>query len=176
VLSLDADEWIEAGLAQEIKNVLNDSAAAAAYRMPRRNRFCGAIVRHGGWWPDYVLRLFKRSSARFSDDLVHERVIAEGTIGTLVNPIEHNTIVSLEDAEAKTDRYGALAAQALIVSGRRSTAFAAKLRAAAAFLRSYVLQLGVLDGVTGYRVARYQASYTYKKWTRVASAQSRQSP
>ena len=66
VLSLDADEWIEADLVREIENVLNGDAAVDAYRMPRRNRFCGDIVRHGGWWPDYVLRLFKRGRARFS--------------------------------------------------------------------------------------------------------------
>jgi hypothetical protein len=176
VLSLDADEWIEADLAREIKNVLSDPAAADAYRMPRRNRFCGTIVRHGGWWPDYVLRLFRRDRARFSADPVHERVIAEGKIGTLNFPIEHNTIVSLEDARAKTDRYGALAAQALIESGRGGSAFMAKLRGGAAFLRSYVLQLGFLDGATGYRVARYQASYTYKKWARVASGQIARDP
>jgi hypothetical protein len=107
---------------------------------------------------------------------VHERVIAQGAIGTLKFPIEHNTIVSLEDARAKTDRYGALAGQALIENGRGGSAFMAKLRGAAAFLRSYVLQLGFLDGVTGYRVARYQASYTYKKWARVASGQIARRP
>lgn len=176
VLSLDADEWIEADLAREIKNVLSDPAAADAYRMPRRNRFCGTIVRHGGWWPDYVLRLFRRNRARFSADRVHERVVTEGNTGTLKFPIEHNTIVSLEDAEAKTDRYGALAAQALIESGRGGSALVAKLRGAAAFLRSYVLQFGFLDGVTGYRVARYQASYTYKKWARVASGRIARRP
>ncbi len=176
ILSLDADEWIEADLAREIENVLNGNAAADAYRMPRRNRFCGHIVRHGGWWPDYVLRLFKRGRARFSDDPVHERVIPDGPIGTLKHPIEHNTIVSLEDAEGKTDRYASIAAQALLQNGRRSSSSAAGLRGAAAFLRSYVFQLGFLDGATGYRVARYQASYTFKKWTKVALGQVAEKP
>jgi glycosyltransferase involved in cell wall biosynthesis len=176
VLSLDADEWIEADLLHEIENVLNGATAADAFRMPRRNRFCGDIVRHGGWWPDYVLRLFKRGRARFSDDPVHERVIAEGTIGTLKFPIEHNTIVSLEDAEGKTERYASIAARALLQNGRRSSPLAASLRGGAAFLRSFVFQLGFLDGATGYRVARYQASYTFKKWAKVASGQVLKKP
>jgi glycosyltransferase involved in cell wall biosynthesis len=171
VLSLDADEWIEGDLAREIENVLNGSPAAGGYRMPRRNRFCGEIVRHGGWWPDHVLRLFRRDRARFSDDPVHERAIVTGTIGTLNHPIEHNTIVNMADAEAKTDRYARLAAEALLANGRTSSLTAARIRGSAAFLRSFVLQLGFLDGETGYRVARYQASYTFKKWAAVASGQ-----
>lgn len=176
VLSLDADEWLEPDLVREIESVLKNDAAANAYRMPRRNRFCGSIVRHGGWWPDHVLRLFRRGRARFSDDPVHERVIAEGEIGTLKNPIEHNTIVSMADADSKTERYATLAAQALIENGRRSSPLVANIRGAAAFLRSFVLQAGFLDGATGYRVARYQASYTYKKWAKVASGQPAQKP
>jgi len=176
ILSLDADEWIEGDLAREIENVLHDPAAANGYRMPRRNRFCGEIVRHGGWWPDHVLRLFRKDRARFSDDPVHERVIAEGNIGTLKFPIEHNTIVSPQDAEGKTDRYARLAAQALVENGRTSSRVAASIRGAAAFLRSFVLQRGFLDGKTGYRVARYQASYTAKKWANVASARGTKIP
>jgi glycosyltransferase involved in cell wall biosynthesis len=175
VLSLDADEWIEDDLVREIEAVLKDPSANS-YRMPRRNRFCGKIVRHGGWWPDHVLRLFRRDRARFSDDPVHERVIAEGDTGTLKHPIEHNTIVSLDDAQGKIDRYARLAAQALFESGRTSSGIGAKLRGIAAFVRSYLLQLGFLDGVTGYRVARYQAGYTYEKWARVASAQAANKP
>lgn len=175
VLSLDADEWVEGDLVREIDKVLNDDAALSSYRMPRRNRFCGEIVRHGGWWPDYVLRLFRRTHGRFSDDPVHERVVADGEIGTLKFPIEHNTIVSAQDAKGKIDRYARLAAQALVEGGRTSSPMAAGLRGAAAFLRSFILQLGFLDGKTGYRVARYQASYTYEKWARVASAQAARS-
>lgn len=168
ILSLDADEWIEADLAREIQAVMAAPDAADGYRMPRRNRFCGEIVRHGGWWPDHVLRLFRKDRARFSDDLVHERVIVEGTVGTLASPIEHETIVSLADAEGKIRRYASIAAKSLAAEGRRSSLLAARLRGAAAFLRSFVLQAGFLDGRTGYRVARYQARYTYEKWKGVA--------
>ncbi|MET0917145.1 MAG: glycosyltransferase family 2 protein, partial [Burkholderiales bacterium] len=76
VLSLDADEWLSAPSADEIRRALDvDVAGIAAYRLPRRSSFCGRFMRHSGWWPDYVVRLFRRGRARFSDDIVHERLV-----------------------------------------------------------------------------------------------------
>ena len=173
ILSLDSDEWMEEALVREIRDVLNDPDAAAGYRMPRRNRFCGKIVRFGGWWPDHVLRLYRRERGRFNGNLVHESVIVDGEVRTLENPIEHNTIVSAEDANGKIERYSAIAAQELLARGRGCSAFEAMLRGAAAYLRSFILQLGMLDGATGHRVASYQARYTYKKWAKVAAAKAR---
>jgi glycosyltransferase involved in cell wall biosynthesis len=172
ILSLDSDEWIEDGLLAEIRAVLNDPSTASGYRMPRRNRFIGKIVRHGGWWPDHVLRLYRRDRGRFNGNLVHESVVVDGEVRTLDNPIEHNTIVSAEDANGKIERYAEIAAQELLARGKRSSAPAAMLRGAAAYLRSFVLQLGFLDGATGQRVASYQARYTYKKWAKVAAAKA----
>lgn len=173
ILSLDSDEWIGEDLLREIRGVLHDAAAAAGYRMPRRNRFIGKIVRFGGWWPDHVLRLYRREKGHFNGNLVHESVVVDGEVRTLKHPIEHNTIVSPADADGKVERYSEIAAQELLARGRRSSAFAAQLRGAAAYLRSFVLQLGFLDGTTGHRVARYQARYTYKKWAKVAAASPR---
>jgi glycosyltransferase involved in cell wall biosynthesis len=173
ILSLDSDEWIDDGLVREIRDVLNDPTPAAGYRMPRRNRFIGKIVRHGGWWPDHVLRLYRRDKGRFNDNLVHESVIVDGEVRTLKNPIEHNTIVSAEDAAGKVERYSSVAAEELLSRGRKSSTALAMLRGAAAYIRSFVLQLGFLDGRTGLRVARYQAAYTYKKWAKVAAANRR---
>lgn len=173
ILSLDADEWIEEGLRGEILAVLNGPAAKPAYRMPRRNRFMGEIVRHGGWWPDYVLRLYRRERGRFNDNLVHESVVVEGEVGTLKNPIEHDTIATPADADGKIERYAQIAARELLARGRSSTPWLAKVRGAAAYIRSYVLQLGFLDGRTGLRVASYQARYTYRKWANVSAGSMR---
>lgn len=173
ILSLDADEWIEEGLVQEIREVLADKSASPGYRMPRRNRFIGKIVKHGGWWPDYVLRLYRNESGRFNDNLVHESVVVAGEVRTLRSPIEHNTIVSNIDADEKVERYSTVAARELLARGRTCNEFEARIRGAAAYLRSFVLQLGALDGITGFRVARYQARYTYRKWAKVAEGRPR---
>ena len=74
VLSLDADEWVDPDLAREIARTVADPEAADIYDIPRRSSYCGRVMRHSGWWPDPVTRLWKRGRARFSDHVVHERL------------------------------------------------------------------------------------------------------
>jgi glycosyltransferase involved in cell wall biosynthesis len=169
VLSLDADEWIEPPLAAAIKAVISDSNAADGYEIPRRSRFCGQVVGHCGWWPDHVTRLWRRGKGRFADVPVHERVIVEGTVARLREPIEHDAIADLADARDKASRYAKAAAAQLAAEGKRSSRAKALLRAAGAFLRTYVWRAGFLDGATGWRVAAYNADYTYRKWAGVAA-------
>jgi len=164
VLSLDADEWVEPDLMRIILATIADPEAADCYYLPRRSRFCGKVVRHSGWWPDHVLRLFRRGKARFSDDRVHERVIAGGTVGTLSEPIQHEAIVSRDDARRKAARYGRAAAERLAEEGRRGGRAIAATRAGWTFVRLFLFRGGFLDGRTGVGVAAYQASQTWQKW------------
>jgi hypothetical protein len=136
--------------------------------MPRRSRFCGDIVRHCGWSPDYVLRLFRRGQGRFSDHLVHERLIVEGRIGRLAEPIEHDSITSWDDALDKIERYAEAAAKQMAAQGRRGSHAKAVLRGAAAFAKTYLLRAGFLDGRIGWMVADYNRRYTFEKWRRLA--------
>jgi glycosyltransferase involved in cell wall biosynthesis len=168
VLSLDADEWIEPPLIGEIRTVLAHADGTDGYEIPRRSRFCGTIVRHCGWSPDYVRRLFRRECGRFSDDKVHEHVEINGKIGRLKNPIEHDSITDLADAAAKIDRYAKVAAGELAAKGKRSSYLKAWLRGLGAFLRTYLWRFGFLDGRIGWLVADYNRRYTYEKWARLA--------
>jgi hypothetical protein len=133
-------------------------------------------VRHCGWWPDHVLRLFRRGSASFSDDTVHERVVVAGRIARLIAPIEHDAISDPADAEDKIERYAAAAAAELAANGKRSSRNKAALRAAGAFLRTYLWRAGFLDGRTGWRVADYNCRYTYRKWARLATESRKSKP
>ena len=172
VLSLDADEWLTAELAEEIRRVVGANAAeVAAYRMPRRSSFCGRFLRHSGWWPDYVLRLFRRGRARFSDDVVHERVIADGKIGTLSLPIMHETFVDLEDLVDKMNRYSTHGAQQLQREGKSSSLVEAIARALWAFFRTYVLRAGFLDGREGFMLAWATAEGTYYRYAKLMRLQ-----
>src|SRR5208282_6714500 len=101
VLSLDADEWVTAELRAEIVRVLSEPGHYTVFRIPRRSSYCGRIMRHSGWWPDYVTRLFKRGPARFSEDLVHEKLLVTGAAGTLRSPLMHEAIRDLEQAIRK---------------------------------------------------------------------------
>ncbi len=167
VLSLDADEWVEATLADEIRTAITLATAADGYNIPRRSRFCGQVVRFCGWSPDYVLRLFRRERGRFSDDKVHEHVEVEGRVERLKNSIEHDSITDLADAEDKIERYASAAATALKDKGKTAGPLKAWSRGLGAFLRTYILRLGFLDGKTGWQVADYNRRYTFEKWKRV---------
>jgi glycosyltransferase involved in cell wall biosynthesis len=168
VLSLDADEWLTAESAEEIRRVVSASeASAAAYRMPRRSSFCGRFMRHSGWWPDYVVRLFRRGSARFSEDSVHERVIADGPLATLREPIMHETFVDFDDLIGKMNRYSTLTAQQLRQDGKTAGLLEALARALWAFLRTYVFRAGFLDGREGFMLALATAEGTYYRYVKL---------
>ncbi|MGZ5008247.1 MAG: glycosyltransferase family 2 protein, partial [Methylobacter sp.] len=80
ILSIDADEVVSPELRLEIENALRQERYNG-YEIPRLSSYCGRQMRHGGWWPDHVLRLFRRDCGRFTDAVVHERIIVQGEIG-----------------------------------------------------------------------------------------------
>ena len=167
VLSLDADEWLTPASSEEIKATIGADAGPAAYRFPRRSSFCGRFMRHSGWWPDYVVRLFRRGSARFSDDSVHERVIVDGALGTLREPIMHETFVDLDDLIGKMNRYSTLTAQQLEQAGKSAGLVEAVARALWAFVRTYVFRAGFLDGREGFMLALATAEGTYYRYAKL---------
>jgi len=172
VLSLDADERVTPALAREIQTAISE-AKVNGYRIPRLSSFCGREMRHSGWYPDYVLRLFRRDKARFSDDLVHERVICEEPIGRLIEPLRHRTITTLEDALSKIDRYSTAGADMLLASGRRVYFISGIAHGCWTFLRTYFLRAGFLDGPEGFLVARYHAETTYYRYMKAWMKQRR---
>lgn len=167
VLSLDADEWVTPDLRDEIMNVISRPDGALAFRFPRLSSFCGQFMRHSGWWPDYVTRLFRRGAARFSDDVVHERVIVEGKVGTLREPIMHETYVDLDEMLQKMNSYSSLTAQKMRHGGRKAGLAGAILRGLWAFIRTYFLRGGILDGREGFMLAVAIAEGTYYRYAKL---------
>jgi glycosyltransferase involved in cell wall biosynthesis len=167
VLSLDADEWVEPALAQDIRQALAQPGAHVAFEMPRLSRFCGTIIRHSGWTPDPVLRLFKRGAARFSDDLVHERVLPQGPVGRLAHPLQHDSFKDLSEVLRKMDQYASASAQQKFAQGQRSSLLAAMLHGMWAFVRSYVLRRGFLDGQAGLLLAITNGHGTFYRHARL---------
>jgi glycosyltransferase involved in cell wall biosynthesis len=167
VLSLDADEWLDESARGVILKVLADPGVAG-FELRRISRFCGKTVRYGSWNPDYVLRLLKRDAGRFSDDIVHERIIVSGRLGRLDCVIHHDSIKDVEDASDKIARYSSAGAKQLAAQGKTSWPGKAFLRGLWSFLNSYFVRQGFRDGATGIRVAMYQAGQAYQKWLRLA--------
>lgn len=172
VLSIDADERVTAALAAEITRAVA-SGDRDGYEISRLSYFCGRAMRHSGWFPDHVLRLFRRGRARFSDDLVHERVICDGPVGRLAGTLEHYSVVRLEDALSRVDRYSTAGAAMFAASGRKVSFSSGITHGLWSFLRAYVLRLGFLDGREGFLLAVANAEGTYYRYMKAWLARRR---
>ena len=167
VLSIDADERITPELAAEIKQVLQTSPTGAAYQMPRLSWYCGKFIHHAGWQPDHVLRLFERNQARFSDDLVHERVLSVQPLKTLRNHLLHYSYLDFSQVLSKVDAYSSASAKQAYARGKRSSVAGALGHGAWAFVRTYVIRRGFLDGSHGLALAISNAETSYYKYLKL---------
>jgi len=160
VLSVDADETVCEALREEILRTVV-TGDCDVYAIPRLSSYLGRPMRHSGWWPDHVVRLFRRGSARFSPDLVHERLVFSGRSGKLKAWLEHEAFTSLEEVLDKINRYSSAGAEMARQRGKRSSLGLAVLKGLVAFVRSYVLRAGFLDGREGFMLAVSNAEGTY---------------
>lgn len=160
VFSLDADERVSRRLAAEIQQLLATPEVnqCHAYEISRLSCYGGRWMRHSGWHPDYLLRLFKRDQARFSNDLVHERVVYGGRTQRLTGLIYHFPYDSPEVHISKMNQYAATAAQALYARGKKISVFGIAGKMLWTFLRVYVLRRGFLDGRQGFLLALMAAA------------------
>jgi glycosyltransferase involved in cell wall biosynthesis len=150
VLCVDADEEITPPLAEAIANVLAEPRHIG-YRMSRANRFMGRYLRHGEGFPDWSLRLFDRRHAQWSDDAVHEKVVATGPVARLPEQamLMHHSAESLATYLDKQNRYTSLQADALFRAGERANVWRLLMSPALRFVKFYVIRLGFLDGLAG---------------------------
>jgi glycosyltransferase involved in cell wall biosynthesis len=163
VLSVDADERVTAALAAEIRSAIA-APKAEGYKMPRSSSFCGRTMRHSGWYPDYVLRVWRRGRARWTDDLVHPSPVCQGPVARLREPLIHHPMRHIEDALRRLDSYSSLSAQMIVASGRRVSFATGILHGLWAFFRAYVLRLGFLDGREGFLLAVLIAEGSYYRY------------
>jgi len=166
VLSLDADECLTPELRAEIKGVL-DKPQTDCYAIPRLSWYCGRFMRHSGWTPDYVDRLFKRGSARFSTDLVHERLIPKGPVLRLKNQMLHYSFMNLAQVQEKMERYSTASAQQAFARGKTASPLKAILHGAWSFFRTYILRAGFLDGPQGFSLALANAKGSYLRYIKL---------
>lgn len=149
VLCLDADERVTPELRAAIESALR-APACGAYRFARCNRFLGRYLRHGEGYPDWNLRLFDRRRARWSDDAVHEHVLAQGEVATLNGDLLHDSAESIAAYLGKQNRYTSLAAEAAFAAGKRASGAKLLLSPLVRFVKFYALRRGFLDGLPGF--------------------------
>jgi len=185
VLILDADERVTAALAEEIQAAIARADGPVGYYIPRRTMFGGVWLRHGGVYPDYNLRLLRRTSGRYEDRLVHEHIVLDGPAGYLRNPLLHDddkgierflerhnhytTLEAVEIVRARKGRTGVTLAPSLAARGparRRWLKNAAQrhlpCRPLFLFLYMYVLKAGFLDGRMGLRYCLLKMFFEYQ--------------
>ena len=166
VVSIDADEWITPELRDEMRAAMA-KPTAAAYAVPRRSSFCGRYMKHSGWWPDHVIRLFRRDAARFSDDRAHERLLVEGVTRKLKQPLMHEAISNMDQMLGKMNLYSTASARMLHERGRQASLATAVFHGSWAFFRTYVLRLGFLDGREGFILAVANAEGSYYRYVKL---------
>lgn len=167
VISIDADEWVTTELREEIRSVVAGADGAAAYAIPRRSSFCGRIMNHSGWWPDHVVRLFRRGHARFSDDRAHERLVVDGVTRKMKQPLMHEAITDMDQMLGKMNLYSSASARMLHERGRRASILTALLHGGWAFFRTYILRRGFLDGREGFILAVANAEGSYYRYIKL---------
>jgi glycosyltransferase involved in cell wall biosynthesis len=166
VLCVDADERVSATLAASIQAALA-APVSPVYRMPRRNRFLGRWLAHGEGYPDWSPRLFNRQNARWSDDLVHEKVLYAVTPGTLAGDLMHDSFDDLTAYLERQNRYTTLAARQAFEQGRSAGVFHLLLSPVVRFIKFYVLRLGFLDGLPGLLHVSIGCMNSYLKYAKL---------
>jgi glycosyltransferase involved in cell wall biosynthesis len=167
VLSLDADEAASPELRDEIVTTIADARACDGYAVRRRNVFLGRWIRHGGLYPDWQVRLFRRGRGHFAERAVHESLRVEGSVGRLRGHLVHRSYESVTDFFERANRYSSLAAEEWIGEGHRVRTRELVLRPVARFLSMYLIQRGFLDGRRGLLLAALYAYYVFMRSAKV---------
>ena len=168
ILSLDADEEVDARAQQAVMEWKASSPHAAGYRWARCARYLGRWIRHSGWYPDYKLRLFDRHRGRWEGAYVHESVVVDGLVETLPGEILHYTCDSLEEHRERIEFYTDLAAREMLDRGQRAPLLTPWLMPSWVFLQTYLFRAGLLDGRQGFLIARMAACYVARKFEKLS--------
>jgi glycosyltransferase involved in cell wall biosynthesis len=164
---LDADERIAPELAEEIELTVSGPPKHAAYTVPRKAFFLGRWIKHCGWYPGRVTRLFRKDKGRFTTDRVHEKLIVDGPVGELKSDLLHYTDPTLEHYFMKFNRYTSLAAEDLAAAGRSASVFRLVVNPFWTFVKMYFLRLGFLDGMPGLILCTLSAGYVFAKYAKL---------
>lgn len=166
VLCLDADEALSSSLKQEILNRWNQLDEKTGYRLPRISFFLKRWIRHGGWYPDYQLRLFNRKYSQWSENPIHEKVISEKQ-EIFSSPIEHFVFTHISHQVVTNDKYSTLQAQKMQQEGKGFNWFHFFTKPFVKFVECYFLKLGFLDGMPGFIIAVSAGYSVFLKWAKL---------
>lgn len=165
ILALDADEVVSDQLRDELIQLMCNIDEAIVYRVNRLTYFCDKYIYHSGWHPDKIVRLFNKKHYTYNDKYVHETVECKGAKKIdLKGKLFHYTFESLEEYINKRNTYAKAWADSQYAKGRKTNVFEIVLRSLFAFVRHYIIRLGILDGYHGLLISVIQMEYTFNKY------------
>lgn len=176
ILSIDADEAVSPALEDEIKQLASDHSNVDGYYVPRRTNFLGRWIYHSAWYPDYVLRLFRKSRGHFDDAVVHEKVSLDGSVGRLKGELLHYSVPTLEHYFVKFNRYTSLGAEEAYRQGRKVTWLDIVFKPPVSFVKQYILHQGFRDGMEGFMVSSLSAMAVMVKYAKLRHLHRMASP
>lgn len=166
VLSIDADEEVDDKLRAEIKRIVTEGTLSG-YFVNRKSRFLGRWMNHSGWYPDWILRLFRRGQGSFSEDRVHESIRVDGSTGQINGHLLHYTDPDISHYLSKLDRYTTLSAESLAGAERRFKKSDLLLKPFAVFVKIYIMKRGFRDGIQGLLLASFSSFHVLCKYAKL---------
>ncbi len=167
IISLDADEELSPELAKEISTEVLSETDISGYNIKRKTNFLGRWIYHCGWYPDYILRLFRKADGDFNESVVHEKVILNGRVGYLNGEILHYSYITIEQYFEKFATYTTLGAQQAYKSGKESRWYHIVFKPPVSFIKHYFIKLGFLDGLEGFIISAFSAMAVMVKYSKL---------
>ena len=168
ILLVDADERVTPELKNEIQQILrNDTPDCDAYWIHRKNYFMGKEIRYSGWQRDKVIRLFKRDTCRYEEKQVHAEIITTGKTGKLKNKLIHNTFRDIFHYLEKWDRYSTWSANDADKKTGNINFYHFIIKPGFRFWKHYIIDLGFLDGYTGFIVCSLAAKGVFMRYVKL---------
>ncbi len=166
VLFIDADEWLTPEIKEEIGQIVRDDTPWDGFMVDRRNIYLGREIRHGGWYPDHEIRLYRKDKGAWEGG-IHAKVAVKGKVGRLRNHYMHTPYADTAHQIRTIDRYSAAYADDLRASGRSFHLLNMITRPLFRFLRDYIFKLGFLDGIPGLIIMASTMYYVFMKHARL---------
>ena len=167
ILWIDADEAITKNLFEELNQFKNNTHKHAAYSVPRKAFFLGKWIKHSGWYPGRVVRLFNKNKVKFDERNVHEQLIYQGESGQLKSDLEHYTDPNIFHYFEKFNRYTSLAAKELVEGNYSFSLIDILLRPLSIFIKMFFIKRGFLDGIHGFILAVFSSLYVFTKYAKL---------
>lgn len=176
VLNIDADEIVPAELARQIRAAIDGQPDLAGLRFPRKTFYLGRWIRHGGWYPNVLLRAARKDRARWTEPSVHEELKVDGPVAELTEPLDHHAFSSIQDQILTNLRFSKLGSRDLLERGQAPSPLRLILKPIGKFFETFIIKRGFLDGMAGFIISVNAAHSIFLKYAYLLESRLRRDP